>query len=59
MEIKMKIIEYAMLSEISIPDFDEAVNDFIQDGWELYGSTKIMIINNEVTFYQAMVKKTD
>lgn len=55
----MKIIEYAMLSEISIPDFDEAVNDFIQDGWELYGSTKIMIINNEVTFYQAMVKKTD
>lgn len=50
------MMTFQLIRQITFDDFNRAVNNFLKDGWELYGETKIQIESNTVTFYQVMVK---
>ena len=51
---------YQLIRQKTYDDFNRAVNNFLKDGWDLYGETKIQseVENNvQVTYYyQVMVK---
>jgi len=47
---------YQLIKQATFDDFNRAVNNFIKDGWELFGETKIQIEAGIVYYYQAMIK---
>jgi hypothetical protein len=47
---------YQLIKQSSYDDFNRAVNNFMKDGWELYGETKIQNEAGIIFYYQAVVK---
>ncbi|MDA1277248.1 MAG: DUF1737 domain-containing protein [Verrucomicrobia bacterium] len=53
----MKIKEYVVVEELSIKDLEEAVNGYIEEGWEPFGSPVVFNDHDmhRTHYHQAMI----
>ena len=48
-------MQYTLIIDYKPNDFENSINDALDEGWVLNGNTIILVIGNEVTFFQPMV----
>jgi hypothetical protein len=50
---------YQLIRQEDFTKFNLAINNFLKDGWEIYGETKIQLEGQPqiAVYYQAMVKE--
>ena len=47
---------FQLIRQADYKDFNQAVNNFLRDGWTLQGETKIQLEKDVVYYYQVMIK---
>jgi hypothetical protein len=51
-----KVIEYKTVSGNTFPTLDKNVNEFLKDGWSLYGNPYSLAFKELPLFVQAIIK---
>lgn len=55
-ESKCSISKYVLISQSYSDDLNNTVNEYMEDGWELYNAPLVLEVDERLFFYQAMVK---
>ncbi len=48
-------MQYTLIIDYKPNDFENSINDALDEGWALKGDTIILVIGNEITYFQPMV----
>ena len=48
-------MQYTLIIDHKPTKFEDSINDALNEGWVLKGNTIILVIGNEVTYFQPMV----